>query len=105
MSACLHNWHRTNGATTEDGADTFCCLNCGATGKSYGLGGLIIEDSKRSRSKKRRYWSQTYEARKERAERMKSREHLLKHGSGLKWSMKQYKKRLRDQAKQKGESK
>lgn len=75
---CGHNWTRTNGATTQDGFDTYRCAKCGATGKSFGLSGVvgIVEDSARGNANiKLRYESQTYHYRKLRA-------HLHKMGKG-----------------------
>lgn len=87
-----HNWIRTNGVTTTDGFDTYRCLECNATGKSFGLSGMngIIEDSSTKVNIQSRYESQTYHYKK-------LREHLkkLRKGSGLEWSRIEYEKRIK----------
>lgn len=92
---CNHDWIRTNGATTEDGADTYRCSKCPATGKSFGLTGLsaIVEDSKSSRNTRQGYYSQTYEYRKIRKQQEDAYRSFLSGSKGRKWSMAQYKKR------------
>ena len=84
---CEHEWTRTNGATLEDGGDTFKCDKCHATGKSHGLVGLIVEDRSNTREGGRDYKAE-YQGRKRR-ELIKK----LRQSQGLQWSEEQYRKR------------
>lgn len=88
---CNHDWVRTNGVTTEDGYDTFRCTKCHLTGKSFGLGGMIVEDSYNKSTK----GSEGITMRRGRGKSLKT---ILKEGkerkNGLEWSWNEYLKRI-----------
>jgi len=99
MASCNHDWHRTNGTTTEDGYDTYKCLKCGAVGKSYGLGGLesVFEDS--GKSNKRRNNNRDYAEEYARRKFWDRLEKRIGQPSGLEWSTIQAIQRLESKPK------
>ena len=68
MSECNHVWHRTNGATLNDGSDEYRCSLCASHGKSYGLGGVesvfVVRDPSKIDNRRPRDYPREYANRK-----------------------------------------